>query len=340
MNDEACNTKKINNGTVDQFPPQRALITGVAGFAGGFLAEHLLSRGDAVLGAAPGGQWEPNSSGAIRDQVELVAWDLGSEAGLGGEARRRIGAFRPSAVYHLAALSIPDDCGKEEPLPAALAVNVEGTRRVVELAAGLPSRPRLLMVSSAKVYAPVGPGNPFVTETSPLGPRAAYGRTKLAAEQIVREAVARRECDAVIARAFQHTGPRQRARMMLPEWACQFASGDSGPVEVRTCDAVIDLSDVRDVVRAYRLLMACGERGGVYNVGSGRPRRSGEVLDILRNLAGPDRPVCETRPGPKHDAIANTMRLIQNTGWQPEIPLQQTVADTWAYWKELVAGCQ
>lgn len=317
---------------------QRALITGVAGFAGGFLAEHLLACGDAVLGTAPEGCWEPNSSESIRDRVELVAWDLGRESGLSGEARRRIEAFRPTAIYHLAALSVPDDCGKDDPLPGAIAVNVEGTRHVVELAAELHCRPRLLLVSSAKVYAPVEPCGPVVDETSPLEPRSAYGRTKLAAEDIVQAAVARGDCEAVIARAFQHTGPRQGPRMMLPEWARQFVSGD-GPIEVKTRDAVIDLSDVRDVVRAYRLLMERGESGSVYNVGSGRPRRSGEVLDLLRSLAGPARPIRETHPGPKQDPIANVSRLNHNTGWNAEVSLEQTVADTWAWWEGRGESC-
>lgn len=319
---------------MDHFPHQRALITGIPGFVGGFLAEHLLACGHSVLGGAADGRWEPNSSDAIRSRVELVAWDLSRNSGLSAAARRRIEAFKPSALYHLAALSVPSDCGREDPLPGAVAVNVEGTRRVVELASELPSRPRVLFVSSAKVYAPVEPRNPMVAETSPVEPRTAYGRTKLAGEDIVEAAVARGDCEAVIVRAFQHTGPRQGPRMMLPEWAQQFAANQTGPVEVRTRDAVIDLSDVRDIVRAYRLVMERGQPGNVYNVGSGRPIRSGDVLDLLRRLAGSDRPIRETRPGPKQDPIADITRLRQQTGWQPEVPLEQTVADTWSYWCE------
>ncbi len=319
---------------MDHLPQHRALITGIPGFVGGFLAEHLLAQGDAVLGAAFDGRWEPNSSEAVRSRVELVAWDLSRDSGLSAEARRRIEAFEPSAVYHLAALSVPSDCGREDPLPGAVAVNVEGTRRVVELASQLPTRPRVLFVSSAKVYAPVDPRNPVVAETAPVGPRTAYGCTKLAGEDIVQAAVARGDCDAVIVRAFQHTGPRQGPRMMLPEWAKQFAEQQSGPVEVRTRDAVIDLSDVRDVVRAYRLVVEHGQPGNVYNVGSGRPICSGDVLDLLRRLAGPERPIRETRPGPKQDPIADIARLRRQTGWRPEVPLEQTVADTWAYWRE------
>lgn len=314
---------------------QRALITGVSGFAGGFLAEHLLACGEAVLGVAIEGRWDPDSSEAVRDRVELVAWDLGCPMGPSESVRRRIEAFQPTSIYHLAALSVPDDCGQSEPLPRAVAVNVEGTARLVDLAARLSSRPRLLFVSSAKVYAPVA--GPYVDETSPVGPRTAYGLTKLAGEDIVRAAVAGGQCEGVIVRAFQHTGPRQSPRMMLPEWAHQFAARPSGPVEVHTRDAVVDVTDVRDVVRAYRLLAARGTPGRVYNLGSGRPRRSGDVLNLLRRLAGPDRPIRETQPGAKQEFIANTARLRDQTGWQPEVSLEQTVADTWAYWRHRIA---
>ena len=199
------------------------------------------------------------SPAAVTDRVELVAFDISRDDGLAAAARRAIERFRPTCVYHLAALSVPQDCGSTEPSPAAIAVNVEGTRRVLELAAGLPSRPRLLFVSSSHVYAPVPAAAPCVAETAPLGPDRGYGRSKLAAEEIVGRAAAAGDCDAVIVRAFQHAGPRMDARLMLSQWSRQFLAGDSRPVEVYTRDAHVDLSDVRDVVRAYRLL---SERGG------------------------------------------------------------------------------
>jgi GDP-4-dehydro-6-deoxy-D-mannose reductase len=121
--------------------------------------------------------------------------------------------------------------------------------------------------------------------------------------------------------------------MMLPEWAVQFARGGPEPVRVRTLNAWIDLSDVRDVVRAYRLLAVAGERGAAYNVGSGQSRRSGEILELLRRTAGAQRAVVETRPGRKQDPIADITRLVRRTGWQPRVPLEQTVADTLAWWQ-------
>ena len=313
--------------------PHRALITGVSGFAGGSLAEHLLQCGDDVLGCSPNGAWDDASPEELKEQVELLAWDLGSDGGISPEALRRIEEFRPDCIYHLAALSVPEDSGHQQPLPTALAINVGGTRQVMELAAALPWRPRVLFTSSSHVYAPVSPEAPKVGETAPLGPRRAYGRTKLLAEDEVRRAIQQHGCDAVIARSFPHTGPGQNPRMMLPQWARQFAAGGSRPVEVHTLDAQLDLSDVRDVVRAYRLLLGRGRRSGVYNVGSGVSRTSRDVLDLLRNMADPTRPVIELRGGFKQDPIADTARILRCTGWRARVSLETTVSDTLAWWQ-------
>ncbi len=318
--------------------PQRALITGISGFIGGHLAEHLLASGDAVLGSTSRGTWRRGSPAAVTDRVEVVAFDVGRDDGLSPAARRAIERFRPTCIYHLAALSVPQDCGAVEPRPAAIVVNVDGTRRVLELAAELPSPPRLLFVSSSHVYAPVPPAAPRVAETASLGPDRGYGRSKLAAEEIVRRAIRGWGCDAVIVRAFQHAGPRMDVRLLLSQWSQQFLAGDSSPVEVYTRDAHIDLSDVRDVVRAYRLLTERGRAGEVYNVGCGVSRTSGAILDMLRRLAGPGRAIVETRPGFKQGPIANISRLAARTGWQPLIPIEQTVADTWAWWQEQGLG--
>ncbi len=314
---------------------RRALITGVSGFAGGLLAEHLLDCGDVVLGCSPAGTWKNSSPDSLRQRVELLAWDIGDPHGLSRESNRRIEQFEPHWIFHLAALSVPEDCGPQEPVPEAMAVNVDGTRRVMQLAAALPSRPRVLFTSSSHVYAPVTSSAPTVDETAPVGPWRGYGRTKLAAEAEVRRAVERWGCDAVIARSFQHAGPGQNPRMMLAQWARQFARGGGEPVEVHTCDARIDLSDGRDVVRAYRLLAKRGRRGEVYNVGSGVSRRSGDVLQLLRRIADPSRRIVVRRPGFKQDPIADITRLRECTGWCARIPLETTVADTLAWWQNL-----
>lgn len=317
----------------------KALITGITGFVGGFLAEHLLAAGDQVLGCSTGGGWPRDNperrspASSVRERIEVLPWNLGAASGLDPHTRDRIAAFAPTCIYHLAAISVPGFCGADEPTAQALAVNVEGTSRVLDLAASLSPRPRVLFTSTSHVYAPSKPGG-RMNEAASLGPRRGYGKTKLAAEE--RVAAARREyqLDCLIARAFQHTGPRQEPEMMLPEWCQQLVADDSGPVRVRSLNTWIDLSDVRDVVRAYRLLVERGESGGIYNVGSGVPRRTGDIFQRLIDLAGSSRAASElSAVGEKWDPIAEIGLLTAKTGWRPEIPLEKTLADTLEYWR-------
>jgi nucleoside-diphosphate-sugar epimerase len=312
----------------------KALITGVTGFAGGYLAEHLLARGDEVLGCSSSGAWPDWASAELRQRVPLVAWDVGEPNGLAGDDLGRIAAFSPDCIYHLAAISVPDDCGNERPNTRAMAVNVEGTVRVLELAAAFRPAPRVLFTSTSHVYAPA-PDGVWIDERAPLGPATAYGLTKLEAEQRLADLARELELQVVIARAFQHTGPRQSARMMLPEWAAQFARGGPDGVRVKNRDAWVDVTDVRDVVRAYRLLVERGKPAATYNVGSGVNRRSGDILDLLAGLSGRELPIVEYQPGRRQGPVADVGRLKECTGWQPDIPLQVTVADTLDYWVQL-----
>ncbi len=316
----------------------KAFITGITGFVGGHLTEHLLAAGDAVLGSSTQGDWPAARAdlrcppAAVRERVEVVRWDLGDPNGLAPAARAQIAGFAPDCIYHLAALSVPAHCGEQAPTERALAVNVEGTARVLELAASLPRRPRVLFASSSHVYAPAA-GDSRLSESSPLGPRRGYGMTKLLAERRI-ESIAREQgLDVLVARAFQHTGPRQEPEMMLPEWIEQLVGNGAGPIRVRSLHTWIDLTDVGDVVRAYRLLLERAE-AGVYNVGSGAPRLTGEIFETLVRLAGVSRTAQElTAGGPKRDPIADIGRLTARTGWRPEISLEQTIQDTLEYWR-------
>jgi GDP-4-dehydro-6-deoxy-D-mannose reductase len=302
----------------------KALITGVTGFAGGHLAEHLLAVGDCVCGTSLSADWPLTSPATLAGDVPLVEWDITTE--LSAESFSAITSFVPECIYHLAAISIPGDCGDEQPWPLARAVNVEGTLRAVRLAATLPSRPRVVFTSSSHVYAPVSSEAPTVAEDAPLGPRRSYGKTKLAAERAAGRLAFELGVELVIARSFQHVGPRQTGPMMLAEWIAQIVAG-ADPIEVHSRRARVDICDVRDVVRAYRLLALQGEADQVYNVGSGTARTSGEVLDVLLAHLESPTAVRERDSAVKQDPIADTTRLQTATGWQPMIPIEQTVAD-------------
>lgn len=313
----------------------RAFITGITGFAGGFLAEHLLHCGDEVLGCSRGGAWPSWAGGRLRE-TRVVPWDVGI-SGPPESLATILAEFKPDCVYHLAALSVPSDCGTAEPTERAIETNVRGTQRVLELAAGQTSRPRFVFVSTSHVYGKASHEQRLFAEDTPPAPQRAYGKTKLMAENTVRQTAEKQGLDTIIARAFQHTGPRQEPRLMLPEWAAQVAR-DAPRLRVKHLDTWVDVSDVRDVVRAYRLLAERGERGGVYNVGCGVARRTGNLVDALVRHSGAATEVVELEPGgERFDPIADLRRVQAATGWRPEIAIERTITDTLNYWREASA---
>jgi GDP-4-dehydro-6-deoxy-D-mannose reductase len=307
----------------------RAFITGIAGFAGSHLAEHLLACGDAVAGCSLDGAWLPDAPPALAERVTPLRWDI-AEPPPELLARSLI-EFAPDVVFHLAAVSIPSECGRVEPTPQAMRVNVDGTRRVVELAARLPSRPRVLLASSCRVYGPVDASGPWVTENSPLGPSTAYAKTKLAAEEFLRGRGAELGVEGIIVRAANHAGPRQSPKLMLSQWCRDLVRGDD-PVRVHCLNSYVDMTDVRDIVRAYRLLAEHGRPGEVYNVGSGVSRRSGEIFEQLRQMQDPQRSFVEQAPGRHQDPIVDLAKTQSVIPWRPEMPLPTTLRDTLDYW--------
>lgn len=318
---------------------ERALVTGITGFVGRHLCAHLIECGDQVVGLAPYPAPECPSWGALPPSEQVLLWDLKTSEDCPNEIKDRIRHFQPTVVYHLAALSVPEDCGREEPHQIAWAINVEGTRRIIELLREVCPSARLLFASTSHLYRVPQDRVTYVSEDYPISPRNGYAQTKWAAEQIVQDAIKNYGLDAIIVRAFPHTGPGQSERMMLPAWAVQFASG-ARIVHVHTLSATIDLCDVRDVVRAYRLLAQFGSRGEIYNVGSGSPQTSGDVFTMLRTIANRDCEVVESHPGIKYDPIADLRKIQSHIHWKPEIPIERTVADTYHWWSALLASTE
>ncbi len=310
----------------------RALICGIGGFVGTHLAEHLLAAGDTVMGCSRSGSWPAEVAADMTDRVPMIPWDI--RRPLAEPYRREVIEFAPQAVYHLAAISVPGACGADEPTAEARQVNVQGTAAVLDLITPMPHQPRLLLASSCYVYAPVQPEQPVVAEDAPLGPLRGYGKSKLAAERLVAAAARTGRVDAVIARAFQHSGPRQSPQMILPDWASQLTAGRQGPLRILCRDAFLDLSDVRDVVRAYRALVVDGKPQTVYNVGSGVCHRSGDLLEQFFALLGSRREVVETHPGRRQHPIADITRITSHTHWKPQIDIKTTLRDLLEYWQQ------
>jgi nucleoside-diphosphate-sugar epimerase len=299
------------------------MITGANGFAGVHLARHLISCSDSVIACSRTATWPKGAEKRIAE-IPILSWDVGTDPA--ASFISAIEDFSPDVIYHLAAISHPRDCGRRQPTPEAFNVNVTGTKRVVDLACNLGSRPVLLFVSSSKVYGKTVSTEPL-QEESETSPNTGYGVSKLMAENVISQAASAGMLKVAIARAFQHTGTGQAPTFLLPEWAAQFAQR-ANPVKVISQDVTLDLSDVRDVVAAYRLLATKlrSQKAPVQtvNVGSGKIITGASLWSMLCQFANYKPEILESNPQKFLEPIADVSAL-QELGWQPKISLEQTI---------------
>jgi GDP-4-dehydro-6-deoxy-D-mannose reductase len=289
----------------------RALVTGGRGFVGRHLVDHLRTCGDEVVVV-------DHADGGV-DVTDPAA------------VREVVGAHRPDAVYHLAGWA---DVGSSWSNPAgALHLNAVGTLHVLEASreAGVE---RVLSVASAEVYGVVAEDELPVREDAPLRPTSPYAASKVAAEAVAQQAFLGHGLGVLRVRPFNHIGPGQSEHFLAPALAGRVARAErdgADTVAVGNLTPRRDLTDVRDVVRAYRLLIERGEPGEVYNVCSGRDVAVQELADSL--LAMADRPLALepdpalSRPVDLPVLRGDPTRLQAATGWAPEIPLEQTLHD-------------
>ena len=295
----------------------RVLVTGSKGFVGQWLIAHLEEQGDEVIGL----------------DAEV---DITGAAGL----REAVVTAAPDAVCHLAALaSVGASWGASE---ATYTVNTVGTANLLDAALACPNRPRVLLVSSSEVYGRVSPDDLPLTEDSPVAPVSPYAASKAAAEVVAQQAWLGSGLEVTRARPFNHTGPGQRRDFVVPALAAQIAQAvRTGADQLNTgnLDARRDLSDVRDVVRAYRMLLVGGQPGEVYNICRGESVSIREVAERLLRIAGVEMPIvvdpARVRPVEIPELRGDRRRIEQAVGWAPEIDLDRTLADVLEYWQRL-----
>lgn len=297
------------------------LVTGMGGFVAAHLLRELKQAGHRV--------WGVDRVAVSRDGLEgCVVADLCTPDGV----REAMATGRPDAVIHLAAQSSP---ARSWDIPVeTFHANVGATVEIVRAAAELPAHPRVLFVSSSDVYGIPEPNEGPIRETHPLRPATPYAVSKVAAEQAARLYARRLNVELLIARPFSHTGPGQTPGFVVPAFAHQIAQIEAGRLDVLEhgdLQSSRDFSDVRDVVKAYRLLIEKAPAAVTYNICSGRSVAVQTLLDRLISFSTtpiPTRPDPARMRGEKTPPFHGNCDLLRDTlGWAPNTPLDTTLRD-------------
>lgn len=314
----------------------KAWIIGGGGFVGSYLAAHLHE----VLG------WETALTKLPREQVAVPGCDVYDLDILDKEAvETQLAQNRPDVIFHLAAQSSVAYAWKNPQLTAD--VNIHGCLNVLESIRGVEGYvPKILLIGSGEEYGALPAGVSLVNESTPVHPGNPYAITKLT-QTLFGQLYARAyQMDITMVRAFNHVGPGQLPQFVVSDFckqAAEIAAGKHEPViRVGNLSAARDFTDVRDVVRAYGLLAQYGRPGEIYNVGSGRAVVISSILEQIVQLSGMDITVevdpAKCRPVEVPVIRADITKLQADTGWQPEIPLEQTIRETLADWQAKICA--
>ncbi len=332
----------------------RALITGAQGFAGRYLVAHLAATTEWQLwgttrpAAAREGSVVPAAAGraplpagwAEHQRLQLVPVDLRDATA----TRAALADLRPDYVFHLAAQAIVQQAWQD---PEATLVNnivaeLNLLRAIQDL--GLPTR--ILLVGSGEEYGHVRPEDLPVDEETPFRPDNPYAVSKIAQDMLGLQYFLAHKLAVIRVRPFNHIGPGQSDQFVTAAFARQVAAIEAGQQEhvlrVGNLSAERDFTDVRDMVRAYRLAMTEGEPGAVYNIGSGQTVSIRSILDMLLSLSTVavrvERDPARLRPADVPRIVCDPSRFRARTGWQPAISLEESLRDVLDDWRRRVAA--
>lgn len=318
---------------------KKILITGASGFVGSHLVDHLAQDTSNILFGTSFSKNGANNLEKNKEKIQLLNVDLRNEE----EVYNLVDKVKPDVIYHLAAFTSAADSFKSPRETVlnniACQINIFEAMRKSNL---LDSK--TLVVASAEVYGSVKKEDLPMDEETPLNPTNPYAVSKLAQDFLGRQYYLSYGLKTVRVRPFNHVGPRQAPVFVVSSFAQKIAEIEKGKREpvlpVGNLEAKRDFSDVRDVVKAYLLLMEKGEFGEVYNIGSGKSYKIVEILDILLSFSSVKIKVQADqslfRPIDDPELVCDPTRINQLTGWKPEIPIEKTLKDTLDYWRNLI----
>lgn len=315
----------------------RWLITGADGFVASHLLPYLLAaNGDDQFAAMVWRELPSTLWPAPTSRLEILPGDMNDPASVRGV----INHAQPAVILHLAsASSVAESWQDPEPV---YRTNVLGQLRLLEAARQLEPMPRVVIASSGEVYGRDGHDGRPIGEDAPLRPMSPYAVSKAVQDLQAWQYHAAYGLPTVRLRLFNHTGPGRPPHFVASSFARQLAEIELGRREpvlrVGDLDVARDFSDVRDVVRAWRLAALEGEPGAAYNVCSGRATPIRRILDTLVDAATAAVDVTTDpallRTGEIMSLAGDNSAIAEATGWRPEIPLEKTLIDLLEWWRE------
>lgn len=308
----------------------KALIIGGAGFVGNYLIDHLLS--DCHLNVAV---TKLENETIEINEVEQYNLDILNKQAI----FELLDKVRPDYIFHLAAQSSVSLSWKNPAL--TIDVNIKGSINVLDAVRELNYKPRILLIGSGEEYGHILPHETPITEENITRPANVYAATKACQNMLGKIYADAYDMDIIMVRAFNHIGPKQAPMFVVSDFCKQVAEIEKGlkdaVIKVGNLSVKRDFTDVRDVVRAYSLLIQKGKTGETYNVGSGNAISIEEILALILSYSNVKITVevdqNKLRPVDAPIIEADIRKLQEFTGWRPEITLTETINDTINYWR-------
>ena len=316
-----------------------ALVTGITGFAGSYLAEYLLSTKKYSVSGTYLLKESLRNVDAIKNRLHLVKIDLSNAKNVSDI----INDISPSVIFHLAALTSPADSFRNptETLTNNISLQInlmEAVRKNNLLDT------RILIVSSGEIYGVVKKEDLPIDEETPLNPTNPYSVSKIAQDFLGLTYFLSYNLKIVRVRPFNHIGPRQSPQFVVSSFAKQIAEIEKGKrkpiLKVGNLEARRDFTDVKDMVRAYAAALEKGKIGDVYNIGSGISYKISDILNKLVSMSSSKIKIEKEegllRPSDNPELVCDPTKFVKLTGWKSEISIEETLKDTLDYWRNII----
>ena len=317
----------------------KALITGITGFAGSFLAEHLVSTGKYEVSGTYLFEESLRNVDAVKSSLNLLKADLSD----GEKVSEIVKKTSPSIIFHLAALTSPADSFKSptETLMNNISLQInllEAVRKYNLL------KTKILVISSADIYGLVKKENLPIDEQTPMTPTSPYSVSKIAQDFLGLTYFLSYKLKIVRMRPFNHIGPRQSPNFVVSTFAKQIAEIEKNKREpilhAGNLDTKRDFTNVKDIVRAYALAVEKGVDGEAYNIGTGTSHKISDILNRLVSMSSKNIEIKKEkslfRPSDNPELLCNADKFRKLTGWKPEISIDTTLKDILDYWRNII----